>query len=168
MKRETRYSKEKQVKEVMFKVLEQNPEGTGSEEFINLVRGQIAVSKGKIFDLVKFFVNAGKMTIERNPRDRRKAIYKPVLQRVKTDRKVFQASQFIETLSDPIHAYKGRGKVTVSFFFDLAGKGNRKYWQNYVDESVESAVKQYRHVLRTLKGKLLTGQKLAVVLTYES
>jgi len=167
MNNKTRYSKEKQVKEIMLKTLEQNPDGIDSEKFVALVRGQINVSRGKIFELITRLSRTNRMVIERNREDRRKVRYKPVLQTVKTDRKIYQATQFIETLSNPINAYKEKEKVTVSIFFDLAGKGNRKFWQNYVNENAESAVKQYKHTLRTLEGKLLTGQKLAVVLTLE-
>ena len=121
----SRYRKAKQVREIMLEILEQNPDGIDSERFVTQVRKKSSVSRGKVFTEMKFLEMTDRMTIERDPKDRRKAIYKPVLQRVKADRKIYQAKEHLENLRDPIFAEisvpKGAFKAHISVFGE--GKG---------------------------------------------
>ena len=102
MKSESRFTKKARVKERVRKILEENPEGIDSGKFVDQIVSEEKVSRGMVFEIIKLFEN-DLMTIERDPGDRRKAIYKPVLEQVKRDRRMYQAIQLLENLKNPIY-----------------------------------------------------------------
>lgn len=97
----TRFDKKAKVRQVMLEVLKENPEGITSEKYVEKVRQKTRVSRGLIFDLIKELEVTGRIAIERDPKDRRKAIYKPFPQKVIVDIERYRIGQFLSSLREP-------------------------------------------------------------------
>ncbi len=91
------YKKDELVHKEMRKLLQANPEGIGSEDFVEKMRGTTRVSRGKIFSMIKTFESLGYMKIERGE-DRRTAVYLPNLQKVKTEQRLSEGMEFVRAL----------------------------------------------------------------------
>lgn len=122
MKSESRFTKQARVKEHMREILEENPEGIDSGKFVDQIVSEEKVSRGMVFEIIKSFDNY-LMTIERDPGDRRKAIYKPVLEQVKRDRRMYQAIHHIQNLKDPLYNEISVPKGPFTVHISVFGKG---------------------------------------------
>lgn len=91
------YRKDELVRKEMRKLLQANPMGIGSEDFVERVKESTKVSRGKIFSMIKTFESLGYMRIERGE-DRRTAVYLPNLQKVKTEQKLSEGMEFVRAL----------------------------------------------------------------------
>jgi len=124
---ESRFDKQGRVKEIMRTILENNPDGIDAGIFVDRVKEQAGVSRGMIFDIIKELLSKGEMTIKDDIDDRRKKIYKPNLNQIITERRIFRTTQRIEELRNPIYneisfPYKG-GKSTVHISVFGEGQG---------------------------------------------
>lgn len=170
MKRESRFSKDKRIKEVMNRIFEQNPNGIDSEKFVTEVRNETGTSRGKIFDLIKLFDTTGRIKIERDPKDRRKAIYKPIMQRIKTDRRIYQAKGFIESLKDAIYTERSSRKypATVTIFISPVSQKERAKAKGLIDGLAETNLQALDQTLELGIERLLKPeQKIAIIWTLE-
>lgn len=91
------YKKDELVRKEMRRLLQANPRGIGSEDFVEEVRSNTQVSRGKIFSMIKEFVKLGYMKIERGT-DRRTAIYLPNTEKVKTEQRLSEGMEFVRNL----------------------------------------------------------------------
>lgn len=91
------YKKDELVQKEMRKLLQANPKGIGSEDFVKKIRETTRVSHGKVFSMIKKFVESGYMKIERGA-DRRKAMYLPNLQKVMTEQRFSEGMEFVRAL----------------------------------------------------------------------
>lgn len=71
--------------------------------------------------------------------------------------------EFIETLEKPVYARVEKGKATINVFISPTGEQDRKFLQR----KVKGVANKYAWALRLVGGKLLSGRRLAVVLTIE-
>jgi DNA-binding MarR family transcriptional regulator len=166
-----RYKKDEMVKKEMYKLLRENPEGIGSEEFVEKIRATTKVSRGKIYSMIKKSEQLGIMKTERNPRDKRHATYFPNLQKVKTEQRFSEGMEFIQALiSEPKTEFaesetKSSGiRVSASIFTNLAEKKN-------LEDQVRSIVKHFSSNYDMLLGKNMKvrpSTKLAFIVTMES
>jgi DNA-binding MarR family transcriptional regulator len=166
-----RYKKDELVKKEMYKLLRENPEGIGSEEFVGKIRATTEVSRGKIFSMIKKSEQLGIMKTERNLKDKRCATYYPNLQKVKTEQRFSEGMEFIQALlSEPKTEFaesetKSSGiHVSVSIFTNLGEKQN-------LEDQVRSIANQFSSSYDKLLGKNMKvrqSTKLAFIITMES
>ena len=166
-----RYKKDEMLKKEMYKLLRENPEGIGSEEFVEKIRATTKVSRGKIYSMIKKYEQLGIMKTERNPEDKRHATYFPNLQKVKTEQRFSEGMEFIQALlSEPKTEFaesetKSSGiRVSASVFTNLAEKQN-------LEDQVRSIVKHFSSNYDMLLGKNMKvrpSTKLAFIVTMES
>ncbi len=166
-----RYKKDEMVKKEMYKLLRANPEGIGSEEFVEKIRATTKVSRGKIFSMIKKYEQLGIMKTERNLEDKRHATYLPNLQKVKTEQRFSEGMEFIQALlSGPKTEFaesetKSSGiRVSVSIFTNLGEKQN-------LEDQVRSIANQFSSMYDKLLGKnvkVRPSTKLAFIITMDS
>jgi DNA-binding MarR family transcriptional regulator len=166
-----RYKKDEIVKKEMYRLLISKPEGIGSEEFVETIRATTKASRGKIFSMIKKCEQLGIMKTERNPKDKRRATYYPNLQKVKTEQRFSEGTEFIQALlSEPKTEFaeseaKSSGiRVSVSIFANLAEKQN-------LEDQVRSIAKQFSSSYDKLLSKNMKvrpSTKLAFIITMES
>ena len=160
------------VKKEMYKLLRANPEGIGSEEFVEKTRATTKVSRGKIFSMIKKYEQLGIMKTERNLEDKRHATYFPDLQKVKTEQRFSEGMEFIQALlSEPKTEFaesetKSSGiRINVSIFTNLGGSPQS------LQEQVKSIANQFSSNYDKLLGenmKVRSSTKLAFIITMES
>jgi len=71
--------------------------------------------------------------------------------------------KFIETLQTPIYVRERKGKTTINVFISPVKEQDREILQ----KTARRIARKYAWVLRLVGGKLLSNQKLAVVITIE-
>ncbi len=168
-----RYKKDEIVKKEMYKLLRANPEGIGSEEFVEKTRATTKVSRGKIFSMIKKYEQLGIMKTERNLEDKRHATYFPDLQKVKTEQRFLEDVEFIQALlSEPKTEFaesetKSSGiRVSVGIFTNWGEKPSQS-----LEDQVKSIAKQFSSNYDKLLGKdmkVRPSTKLAFIITMES
>lgn len=167
------YKKDELFQKVMRKLLQANPEGIGSEDLVEAIRGTTRVSRGKIFSMIKKFEESGYMKIERGT-DRRKAVYLPNLQKVKTEQRFSEGMEFIQALlSEPKTEFEESEtrsfgiRTRVSLFTNWAGTSKQS-----LEDQVRSVAKQfasnYDMMLGSKNLKVRPSTKLAFIITMES
>ena len=72
-----KYYKQDVLRKEMRKILTEKANGIDSGEFVEKLREATGVSRGMIFAHIKELVSYGEIHIERNKKDRRKAVYFP-------------------------------------------------------------------------------------------
>jgi len=169
------YKKDEIVKKEMHKLLRANPEGIGSEEFVEKIRATTKVSRTKIFSMIKKYEQLGIMKTERNLKDKRHATYLPNLQKVKTEQRFSEGMEFIQALlSEPKTEFaesetKSSGiRVSVGIFTNWGGTSSQS-----LEDQVRSIAKQfsskYDNLLSLGKNiKVRPSTKLAFIITMES
>ena len=169
------YKKDEIVKKEMHKLLRANPEGIGSEEFVEKIRATTKVSRTKIFSMIKKYEQLGIMKTERNPKDKRRATYLPNLQKVKTEQRFSEGMEFIQALlSEPKTEFaesetKSSGiRVSVGIFTNWGGTSSQS-----LEDQVRSIAKQFSSNYNNLLGsgknmKVRPSTKLAFIITMES
>jgi DNA-binding MarR family transcriptional regulator len=169
-----RYKKDEIVKKEMYKLLGSKPEGIGSEEFVEKIRATTKASRGKIFSMIKKCEQLGIMKTERNPKDKRCAIYYPNLQKVKTEQRFSEGMEFIQALlSQPKTEFaesetRSSGiRVSVGIFTNWGGTPSHS-----LEDQVRSIAKQFSSNYDMLLGsknmKVRPSTKLAFIITMES
>ncbi|MGA2769002.1 MAG: hypothetical protein ABSF24_11910 [Candidatus Bathyarchaeia archaeon] len=168
-----RYKKDEIVKKEMYKLLRANPEGIGSEEFVEKTRATTKVSRGKIFSMIKKYEQLGIMKTERNLEDKRHATYFPDLQKVKTEQRFLEDVEFIQALlSEPKTEFaesetRSSGiRVSVGIFTNWGEKPSQS-----LEDQVKSIAKQFSSNYDKLLGKdmkVRPSTKLAFIITMES
>jgi DNA-binding MarR family transcriptional regulator len=167
------YKKDEMVKKEMRKLLVANPQGIGSEEFVEKIRATTKVSRGKIFSMIKKYEQLGMMKTQRNIEDKRHATYFPNLQKVKTEQRFAEGMEFIQALlSEPKTEFaeserKSSGiRINVSIFTNWGGESPQS-----LDKQVKSIANQFSSSYDTLLGKNMKVRsftKLAFIITMES
>ena len=168
-----RYKKDEIVKKEMYKLLRANPEGIGSEEFVEKTRATTKVSRTKIFSMIKKCEQLGIMKTERNLEDKRHATYFPNLQKVKTEQRFSEDVEFIQALlSEPKTEFaesetRSSGiRVSVGIFTNWGEKPSQS-----LEDQVKSIAKQFSSNYDKLLGKNMKvrpSTKLAFIITMES
>jgi hypothetical protein len=168
-----RYKKDEIVKKEMYKLLRANPEGIGSEEFVEKTRATTKVSRTKIFSMIKKYEQLGIMKTQRNLEDKRHATYFPDLQKVKTEQRFSEDVEFIQALlSEPKTEFaesetKSSGiRVSVDIFTNWGEKPSQS-----LEDQVKSIAKQFSSNYDKLLGKNMKvrpSTKLAFIITMES
>jgi len=93
-----RHYKQNILKKEMRKMLTEKANGIDSGEFVEKLREATGVSRGMIFAHIKELVSHGEIHIERNERDRRKAMYFPDIEKVKPRQSMSEGIEFINGL----------------------------------------------------------------------
>jgi len=166
------YKKDEIVKKEMRKLLASNPEGIGSEEFVEKIRATTKVSRGKIFSMIKKYERLGIMKTQRNTEDKRRATYFPDLQKVKTEQRFSEGMEYIQALLSAPKAQfaeseaKSSGiRINVSIFTNLGGSP-----QN-LKEQTKGIADQFSSMYDRLLSKNMrvrSSTKLAFIVTMES
>jgi biotin operon repressor len=93
-----RYYKQGILEKEMRKILTEKANGIDSGEFVEKLREATGVSRGMIFAHIKKLVSDGEIHIERNKKDRRKAMYFPNIEKVKPRQSMSEGIEFINSL----------------------------------------------------------------------
>jgi DNA-binding MarR family transcriptional regulator len=167
------YKKDEMVKKEMQKLLTSNPEGIGSEKFVEEIRETTKVSRGKIFSMIKKYEQLGVMKTQRNLEDKRRVTYFPNLQKVKTEQRFSEGIEFIQALlSEPKTKFaeserKSPGiRIRVSTFTNWVEMSPQS-----LKEQVDDIADQFSHVYGRPLGKNMrvrSSTKVAFIITMES
>ncbi|HUW48684.1 MAG TPA: hypothetical protein VMW36_08075 [Patescibacteria group bacterium] len=166
------YKKDELVRKEMCKLLQANPQGIGSEDFVKKIRETTGVSHGKVFSMIKKFVESDYMKIERGV-DRRKAVYLPNLQKVKTEQRLSEGVEFARKLMSEPNIRFGEGetkssgiRVRVSIFTN---------WNEETTGSLETQAKYTTGLFSSYYDKVLSKNmkirpsvKTAFIITLET
>lgn len=165
-----RFYKEEVVKKEMRKLLSQNPSGIGSEEFVTHIKKTVGVSRGMIFAQIKNFENMGLMRIERNKEDRRKAIYFPNIEKVKTEQRFFEGMGFIRNLGPDMIFGEGEAKES-GFRFKASVFVNQSFTKEELTEEANMIAKNMGVALSSMIKmqdiKIPRSFRKAVIVTLE-
>jgi DNA-binding MarR family transcriptional regulator len=169
-----RYKKDETVKKEMYKLLISKPEGIGSEEFVETIRATTKASRGKIFSMIKKCEQLGIMKTVRNPKDKRRATYYPNLQKVKTEQRFSEGTEFIQALlSEPKTEFaesetRSSGiRTRVSIFTNWGGTSSQNL-ENQVRSVAKQFSSNYDMLLGSKNMKVRPSTKLAFIITMES
>lgn len=119
--RESRFQKDRRLKDAMLKVLSRHQNGIYAEDFISEVGSMVKVSRGTIYKAINDFLFHGLMRVEIDAKDRRRKKYYPVVEKVKAQTLRFRIEDFIHSLRD-VQCFEyekvvGDYDLTVSFLF---------------------------------------------------
>jgi hypothetical protein len=166
------FEKDDLVKKEMRKLLQANPEGIGSEDFVKKIQDTVKVSRGKVFSMIKKFEESGNMRIERGT-DRRRAMYLPNLQKVKTEQRLSEGVEFATKLLSEPNIRFGEGETKSSGILSRVS-----IFTNSNDATSDSLENQARTVaklfssnydnLLTRDRKLRPSVKCAFIITMET
>ena len=165
-----RYYKEEVVKKEMRKLLAQNPNGLGSEKFVAHIRDVAGVSRGMIFSHIKDFEDTGLIRIERKKEDRRKAIYFPNIEKVKTEQRFFEGMGFIRNLGPDMIFGEGEAKES-GFRFKASVFVNQSFTKEELTEEANMIAKNMVVALSSMikmqNVKIPQSFRKAVIITLE-
>ena len=127
----SRFEKQKLLEKTCIQVLQRNPEGINTEEFIQEVKAKLEekrekASRATIFNMIKKLENAGILRIERDRKDRRKAIYKPNIEKAKTETRKFEVEEFLNSLENPESFEETRKMDDMKITFSIFIEGRQK------------------------------------------
>jgi hypothetical protein len=171
IQRKGRYYKEELVKKEMRKLLSQNPNGIGSEEFVADITDAACVSRGMVFSYIKDFEDSGLMRIERAKEDRRKAIYFPNIEKVETEQRFFEGMGFIRNLGADMIFGEGEAQQS-GFRFKASVFVNQSFTKedltkeaNMITENMGQALSS---MIKMQDIKIPHSFKKAVIITLET
>ena len=141
--RESRFQKDRRLKDAMLKVLSRHQNGIYAEDFISEVGSMVKVSRGTIYRAINEFLSYALMREETDPKDRRRKKYYPVVEKVKAQTLRFRIEDFIHSLRD-VQCFEyekvvGDYDLTVSFLF-----------QHYRKVELPPEIKQMLPQLKTM------------------
>ena len=119
-----KYYKQDILKKEMRKILTEKANGIDSGEFVEKLREATGVSRGMIFAHIKELVSYGEIHIERNKKDRRKAVYFPNIEKIKPRQSISEGIEFIRNLGPDMRFAEDRAEdkqfiCKVAFFTNL-------------------------------------------------
>ena len=119
--RESRFQKDRRLKDAMLKVLSRHQNGIYAEDFISEVGSMVKVSRGTIYKAINEFLSYTLMRVEIDAKDRRRKKYYPVVEKVKAQTLRFRIEDFIHSLRDAqcfeYEKVVGDYDLSVSFLF---------------------------------------------------
>ncbi|MGQ9507546.1 MAG: MarR family transcriptional regulator [Candidatus Bathycorpusculaceae bacterium] len=168
MEYKSRFDKEAKVQQVMLEILNKKPNGMQSKQFLEEVEKKTGVSRGMIFDLIRKLASLGLLTIKRDSRDRRRAIYEVVKEKAEPQIKryatVMSLEAFLKSFENPQFKEDTQTIGNYKASLRLCFEGVEKKLLANVD--VESMLKVVAPFFETLLINV-KAEKVALVLTAE-